>query len=229
MLLAGRVGVVEGIEEDAEGKTHLSVTLEDDPGRELGEGHVLGHRFFFAVDEVEPLTADSAPETSGPRVLVAGIGNIFLADDAFGVEVAARLAGCELPPGVEVVDFGIRGLDLAYALQDGYDAVVLVDAAPRGEPPGTLSVVEPDLDGVGAPVVEAHGLDPVGVLALARSLGPLPERIRIVTCEPARIPGGEHDDDLVGELSEPVRAAVEQAVPLVVSLVQELSEKGGGR
>jgi hydrogenase maturation protease len=226
VVLAGRVAVVEGVDEDAEGKLHLSVTLEDDPGRELGDAHVLGHRFFFRLDEVEPLAAGSA-QAAAPRVLVACVGNIFLGDDAFGVEVAARLAGRPLPAGVEVVDFGIRGLDLAYALQGGYDAVILVDAAPRGEQPGTLSVVEPELGGSEAAAVEAHAMDPVRVLALARSLGPLPERIRLVTCEPASVPSGAHDDDLVGELSEPVRAAVERAVPLVTALAEELTWKGG--
>ena len=81
--------------------------------------------------------------TRPARILIAGIGNIFLGDDAFGVEVARRLVRRRLPDGVRVVDFGIRGLDLTYALLDGYEAVILVDAAPRGGPPGTLYVLEP--------------------------------------------------------------------------------------
>ena len=109
----------------------------------LGEGRFPGHRFFFALDEVEPLGGVAAAAPAPARILVAGIGNIFLGDDGFGVEVARRLAERERAPGVDVVDFGIRGMDLAYALQ-GYDAVVFVDAAPRGERPGTLSVVQPD-------------------------------------------------------------------------------------
>src|SRR4051794_33940377 len=100
-----------------------------------------------------------------PRVLVAGIGNIFLGDDAFGVEVAQHLARREWPDGVRVVDFGIRGLDLTYALLDGYEVVILVDALPRGGQPGTLYVLEPDRaalePGEGGPMVEGHGLDPV--------------------------------------------------------------------
>ncbi len=109
-----------------------------------------------------------------PRILIAGIGNIFLGDDAFGVEVAQRLAGCALPEDVRVVDFGIRGLDLAYALLDGYEMVILVDAAPRGGRPGTLYVLEVPLgdaaegDGV---LVETHDLDPAKVLRLAASMG----------------------------------------------------------
>src|ERR1700736_5676334 len=79
-----------------------------------------------------------------PRILIACVGNIFLGDDAFGVEVARRLAYHPLPPGVRVIDFGIRGLDLTYALLDGCEGPILVDAAPRGEAPGTLSVIQPD-------------------------------------------------------------------------------------
>ena len=94
---------------------HLAVVVEDDPGRDLGERRQPGHRFFFAPDEVEPLPAP-APAAPAVRVLVAGIGNVFLGDDGFGVALAGRLARRELPAGVEVVDFGIRGMDLAYAL-----------------------------------------------------------------------------------------------------------------
>src|SRR6516225_7125141 len=82
-----------------------------------------------------------------PRILVAGIGNIFLGDDAFGVEVARRLAARPQPDGVRVADFGIRGIDLTYALLDGYETVILVDATPRGGQPGTLYVIEPDVGG----------------------------------------------------------------------------------
>ena len=81
-------------------------------------------------------------------MLVAGIGNIFLGDDGFGVEVAQRLADRPMPEGVQVADFGIRGVHLAYELLDGYDALVLVDAVPMGEPPGTVAVIEPELDAV---------------------------------------------------------------------------------
>jgi hydrogenase maturation protease len=222
LALAGRLAVVEAIEEDADGALHVAVTLEDDPGRDLGEARFLGHRFFFAVDEVEPVA--DAPETAaaGPRILVAGIGNIFLGDDGFGVAVARRLARRELPTGVEVADFGIRGMDLAYALQADYDAVVFVDAAPRGDAPGTISVIEPDLD-PDEVAIDTHGMDPVRVLGLARALGHVPPRVLVVACEPERIIHGEHDEDLVGELSAPVRAAVDEAVPLVESVVAELA------
>jgi hydrogenase maturation protease len=222
LALRERVAIVEALEEDAEGTLHVVVTLEDDPGRELGAERVLGHRFFFRLEEVEPLAGEPPPPPPRPRVLVAGIGNVFLGDDGFGVAVARRLADRGLPEAVRVVDFGIRGLDLAYALQEPYEAVVLVDAAPRGEAPGTLSVVEADPEEAEA-LVEAHAMDPRRVLGLARALGRVPPRVLVVACEPAVVPAGEHDDELLGELSEPVEAAVEGAVALVESLAAELA------
>ena len=224
LALADRLAVVDAIEEDAEGKLHVAVTLDDDPGRDLGEARFLGHRFFFGIDEISPLDEPGKAGPRRPRILVAGIGNIFLGDDGFGVAVAQRLARNALPPGVLVVDFGIRGMDLAYALQEELDAVVLVDAAPRGEPPGTLSVIEPELDEREV-ALDTHGMDPVKVLALARALGRVPPRVVVVACEPAVVVSGEHDEDLVGELSEPVQAAVEDAVPLVESVVSDLIER----
>ena len=104
---------------------------------------------------------------------------MFLGDDGFGVALAGRLARRALPPGVDVADFGIRGMDLAYALGDGYDAAVLLDAAPRGEPPGTLYVIEPEIEEGEVPI-DAHGMDPVKVLALARALGGPPPRTLVV-------------------------------------------------
>jgi hydrogenase maturation protease len=156
------------------------------------------------------------------RVLVAGIGNVFMADDGFGVEVAKRLAEREQPPGVDVVDFGIRGMDLVFALGEGYDVAVFVDAVPRGDAPGSLFVIEPEIEADGEPVMlDAHGMDPVKVLQLAGQLGPVPERILVVGCEPqVRMSGDE--EDLVGDLSEPVRAALGPALELVESLVAEL-------
>ncbi len=149
LALTGRTAVVEGIDQDMEGNLRLAVIVEDDPGRDLGELRQPGHRFFFAPDEVEPL--EQRGQVLQTRILVAGIGNVFLGDDGFGVALAGRLARRELPAGVEVVDYGIRGMDLALAMQDDYAAVVLLDATPRGEPPGTLYVIEPELAGGRAP------------------------------------------------------------------------------
>ena len=217
--IAGRVAVVESIQEDLDGKVHLAVTLEDDPGRDLGEKRQPGHRFFYSPDEVEPL---AGPPPAATRVLVAGIGNVFMADDGFGVAVAQRLAQRPLPAGVDVVDFGIRGMDLVFALGESYDAAVFVDAVPHGEPPGTVFLLEPDLEGAGGPVaLDAHGMDPVKVLALARQLGPVPERILVVGCEPLVSMTGD-EEELVGDLSEPVRAALDPAVEMVESVLAEL-------
>jgi hydrogenase maturation protease len=153
-------------------------------------------------------------------ILVAGIGNIFLQDDGFGVEVAKRLADSELPEGVKVTDFGIRGVHLAYEMLDGgYDATILIDAAPRGEAPGTVYLIEPDLDNIDAQQsasMDAHSMDPQVVFATLKSLGGSPRRVLIVGCEPLVI------DDGIG-LSEPVGRAVEEAVRLVHSVVDDLA------
>jgi hydrogenase maturation protease len=219
--VAGKVAVVDRVDEDMEGSVQLAVVVEDDPGRDLGEMRQPGHRFFFSPEEVEPLAGRPQPAA---RVLVAGIGNIFMGDDAFGVEVARRLAERPLPAGVDVGDFGIRGIDLMYALGEGYDAAVFVDAVPRGESPGTLSVIEPELE-EGDATIDAHGMDPVKVMSLARQVGNVPERILVVGCEPAvRMTGDE--EEVVGELSEPVRAAIDDAVGLVESVIKELMEGG---
>jgi hydrogenase maturation protease len=152
-------------------------------------------------------------------VLVAGIGNVFLGDDGFGVALAARLARRELPPGVEVVDFGIRGMDLALALADGFDAAVLLDATPRGEPPGTLYVIEPTVGEDAVP--EAHAMDPVKVLALARAMGGTPPRTLVVGCEPQTRMSADAEE-IVAALSEPVRAALDEAERLVDSVLGDL-------
>ena len=220
VALAGRTAVVEELVESMEGVVQLAVTVEDDPGRDLGEERQIGHRFFFATDEVEPLASEE-PRTAPRRILVAGIGNVFFGDDGFGVAVAGRLATTTLPAGVDVVDYGIRGMDLAFALRD-YDAAIFVDAVPRGGTPGTLYVIEPDIEGaeVGP---DAHAMDPVKVLALAQGLGdPLP-RVLVVGCEPAAVP--TEDEDLSAELSEPIRAALDAAVRTVESLLDELTSE----
>jgi hydrogenase maturation protease len=159
------------------------------------------------------------------RILVAGIGNIFLGDDGFGVEVVRRLAGRELPEGVEVVDFGIRGLDLAYALQEEYELVVFVDATPRGQEPGTVYLIEPEIEEDGEASLDTHGMDPVKVIKLSRALGARPTRTLVVGCEPQVVVSGEDYDDMLMELSEPVRAAVGEAVRLVESLVEESNKE----
>jgi hydrogenase maturation protease len=136
--------------------------------------------------------------------------------------VAAELKRRTLPPGVDVVDFGIRGMDLVFALGEGYDLALFVDAVPRGEEPGTVFLIEPELQESDEPVMlDAHGMDPVKVLTLAGQLGPVPERILVIGCEPLTGVSGD-DDELVGELSAPVQAAVDVATELVEQTLGEL-------
>jgi hydrogenase maturation protease len=156
------------------------------------------------------------------RILVAGIGNIFLGDDGFGCEVVRRLVEREIPEDVEVRDFGIRGMDLAYALMDPYEAVIFVDAVPRGEEPGTVYLIEAEVPEEGEVALDTHGMDPVNVIRLARVLGAEIPRTLVVGCEPQVVLSGEQYDDMLMELSAPIEAAVEEAVKLVQSLVEEI-------
>ena len=225
IALTGKAAIIESIEEDYEGKIHIGVVLDDDPGRDIGLMRQPGHRFFFTPEEVEPLTPSDDEKISAaktPRILVAGIGNIFLGDDAFGVEVARRLSTRELPQAVKVTDFGIRGYDLAYALLDGYDTTILVDACPRREPAGTLYVIEPDLKDLGGldeqqGAVEAHSMNTLNVLRLATAMGPI-KRVLLVGCEPATL--GPEEGKM--GLSEPIEAVVDEAVRMVESLIEKI-------
>jgi hydrogenase maturation protease len=154
------------------------------------------------------------------RILVAGVGNVFLRDDAFGVEVVRLLAERPQPPGVQIRDYGIRGVHLAYELLNGYDLFVLVDAAPRGEAPGTVTVLEVDLPGPDAlPVIDAHSLTPDAIFGLLSSLGGHPGRSLVVACEPAEVDAG------MG-LSDPVREALPHAVRVVEEIVAQADETG---
>ncbi|SCL34031.1 hydrogenase maturation protease [Micromonospora rhizosphaerae] len=159
------------------------------------------------------------------RILVAGIGNIFLGDDAFGVEVVRRLRDAVLPARVDVSDYGIRGMHLAYDLLDGrHDVLVMVDALPLDEPPGTLAVLQVDLDDPGwtlrpadvldAPAADAHGMDPESVLRLLCGLGGRVGRVLVVGCRPAST------EEHMG-LSAPVAAAIDEAVRMVSGIVRE--------
>jgi len=222
IALTGKTAIIESIEQDYEGKLHVCVVVDDDPGRDIGLMRQPGHRFFFDAEEVEPLgEGEAIPVTK--QILVAGIGNIFLGDDAFGVEVARRLSSMNLPDGVRVTDFGIRGFDLAYALLDGYDTTILVDACPHGEAPGTLYVMEPDLVNLGSPeekasAVEAHSMNPLNVLRLATSMGGQLKQVLLVGCEPETL--GPEEGQM--GLSETIEAAVADAVKLVESLIHRI-------
>jgi hydrogenase maturation protease len=156
------------------------------------------------------------------RTLVACLGNIFLSDDGFGVEVARRLARESFPEGVRVTDYGIRGMHLAYDLAEGFDTTILVDSAQRGDAPGTVYLIEPepappaegDDDAALARIslFNAHGMQPDLVLSLAGSLGGDAGRVLVVGCEPATLEEG------IG-LSAPVTAAVGEAVQMITRLV----------
>jgi hydrogenase maturation protease len=159
-------------------------------------------------------------------ILVAGVGNIFKGDDGFGVEVVQRLARKNLPDGVKVVDFGIRGIDLTYALLDGYRAAVLVDTVQRGGAPGTVYVIEPEwpTEDEATPdelQIAPHDLDPMKVLRLVKALGGRCDRLVMVGCEP----GTFGDEEGAMGLSPPVAAAVDEAVPAIEALIGELLEK----
>jgi hydrogenase maturation protease len=157
------------------------------------------------------------------NILVAGIGNIFQGDDAFGCEVARVLSTRTLPAGVRVVDFGIRGLDLTYALLDRPDLAIFVDAMPRGGEPGTIYTIEPDLENLGTAnqMPDPHGMDPVRVLGMAKTMGGQLGRILLVGCEPGDL-GGE--DGRMG-LTEPVSAAIGEAAGIVESLIAKQFEE----
>lgn len=163
-----------------------------------------------------------------PRILIAGVGNIFLGDDAFGIEVLRHLSRRPPLPGVRLVDFGIRGLDLVYALVEGYDLTILVDATMRGGAPGTLYVLEPELPAEAPGELEAHGMNPAKVLALARAMGAEPGKLLVVGCEPT--PGHPIEDAfLPAGLSEPVARAVGPAAARIEDLVRTwLRERTSG-
>ncbi len=156
------------------------------------------------------------------KALVAGIGNIFFGDDGFGVEVANRLVGRELPAGVRLGEYGIRGIHLAYELLDGYDLLVLIDAVPINQPPGTVAVIEVDMDDVvraGDTGIDAHTMTPASVLGALAHLGGRVGRVLLVGCQPESI------DERLG-LSQPVAAAVEVAVDEVMKLLDVVSTVG---
>jgi hydrogenase maturation protease len=151
------------------------------------------------------------------KILIAGVGNIFLGDDAFGVEVVGRLRQCALPENVRLVDFGIRSYDLAYALMEDWELVVLVDVVARGQRPGTLYTIEPEIpDESGGLTLDAHAMNPVSVFQLVQALGGRIGRVLIVGCEPEATQAEE--DGKIG-LSAAVNASVDRAVQLIEELV----------
>jgi hydrogenase maturation protease len=223
LALTGMIATIESLEQDYEGNVHVCVVVDDDPGRDIGLMRQPGHRFFFSPVEVEPLGTNGAEHkvaATSKKILVAGIGNIFLGDDGFGVELVSRLCNRVFPSGVRVADFGIRGFDLADALMEGYETTILLDAYPGDAAPGTLFVIEPDLEdlssaeGQGA-ALDAHAMNPISVLRTAAGMGAQLKRVLLVGCVPATL--GPQEGQM--GLSEPVAAAVDEAAKIVETLV----------
>jgi hydrogenase maturation protease len=157
-----------------------------------------------------------------PRILIAGVGNAWLRDDGFGGEVARRLEQRSLPEGVAVMDAGTGGLDLAYEVMRGYDALVILDVSRQGGEPGTLYVMEVPEESVegkidDGEVINPHGMDPQTVLRFVRSIGAWPGRVMVIACEPADV------EELGFGLSSEVHSAVDRAVDLALETAGELS------
>ncbi len=168
------------------------------------------------------------PERGTKQILVAGIGNAWLRDDGFGGEVAKLLSDRELPEGVSVVDFGTGGLDLAYEVMRGYDALILVDISRQGEPPGTLYVMEAEEADVDAKIedgqmLDPHGMDPQTVLRFVKYVGGWPGRVFVVACEPEIV------EDVGFGLSDAVSGALARAADTVLETVAELQSDSTAR
>ncbi len=167
---------------------------------------------------------DSGADGRTPRVLVAGVGNAWLRDDGFGGEVARRLSERDLGAGVAVMDAGTSGLDLAYEVMRGYEALVILDVSRQVGEPGTLYVMEPDEESVQAGIedgeaINPHAMDPQTVLRFVRSAGAWPGRVIVIACEPADV------EQLGVGLSAQVSDAVERAMELVGETVHELTAR----
>jgi hydrogenase maturation protease len=163
--------------------------------------------------------SDTAQRTK--QILVAGVGNAWLRDDGFGGEVTKALSERELPAGIQVIDFGSGGLDLAYEVMRGYDALILIDVSRQGETPGTLYVMEAKQDDVEGSIedgqmIDPHGMDPQTVLRFVKYVGGWPGRVFVVACEPEVV------EDVGFGLSDPVRASVGRAVDVVLETIGEL-------
>lgn len=160
------------------------------------------------------------------RILVAGIGNAWLKDDGFGGEVVKRLESRELPEGAAVFDFGTGGLDLAYEVMRGYDALVLIDVSRQGGEPGTLYLMEPDPDEIAAgiedgEIIDPHSMDPQTVLRFVKTVGGWPGKVVVIACEPAAV------EEMGLGLSDSVRAAVDRAADLALKAVADLRVEAG--
>ncbi|WP_372789550.1 hydrogenase maturation protease [Paraconexibacter sp.] len=167
------------------------------------------------------MSHEEHPQAPEKQILVAGVGNAWMRDDAFGGEVARRLEAAGVPSGVTVLDFGTSGLDLAYEVMRGYDAMLLVDATRQGGDPGTLYVMEPAREDVEGSIedgemIDPHDMNPQTVLRFVNATGGWPGKVLVIGCEP-----GEIDEPGLG-LSPQVEAAVQRAMTLVLETIAEL-------
>ena len=174
------------------------------------------------MEKNSPIAAVEHPKPSAKkRVMIAGVGNMFMKDDGFGGAVIKNILHKQFPEGVEVKDFGMGGLKLAYDLMKGYDGLILLDASPRGEPPGTLYVIEPDESDFDADLekggpIDPHGADPVTILRFVKSIGAWPGKVTIVACEPETV-----DNFEIG-LSDSVNASIDKAGEMVEDIIKEI-------
>jgi len=174
----------------------------------------------FSTNGFDP-TKEGSSFITKKRVMIAGVGNMFMKDDGFGGAVIKKILHNNFPEGVEVKDFGTGGLKLAYDLMKGYDALILVDASSRGEKPGTVFLIEPDEKEISSNLeqgglIDPHGSDPVTVLRFVKSIGAWPAKVLIVGCEPVSVVDFE-----IG-LSEPVNAAVNKAAEMVENIIKDI-------
>ena len=186
------------------------------------------HAFEQTAEELSSRTPElnfldpPAPNAERVRkILVAGIGNAWMGDDGFGSEVVKRLGDTELPRGVAVMDFGTGGLNLAYEVMRGYDALMILDISAQGGAPGTLYVIEADEDSVDGTIQDGdtlnpHGMDPKTMLRFVKSIGAWPGKVVVIACEPQVV------EEIGFKLSESVAGAIEPAVELVLSTIAEL-------
>jgi hydrogenase maturation protease len=175
----------------------------------------------LAARDIEPNFLRGPTSERVRRILVAGIGNAWMGDDGFGAEVVKRLGEIELPRGVAVMDFGTGGLNLAYEVMRGYDALMILDISEQGGTPGTLYVIEADEDSVQAGIEDGdtlnpHGMDPKTMLRFVKSIGAWPGKVVVIACEPQTVA------EIGFKLSESVAGAVEPAVELVLTTIAEL-------
>jgi hydrogenase maturation protease len=182
------------------------------------------------MNEITPVTSEpgaTAPDVRAPkRILVAAVGNQWLQDDGFGPAVAKVLLGQEMPKGVTVIDFGTGGLNLAYEVMAGYDALLLLDITRGGHEPGTLYTIEPDEEEIDRQIAEGgtldlHGMDPNSVLRFVKQVsGSLPPRVVVIACEPELVV--EQVDEMDMGLSETVQSAIGRAVVLTHETIAEI-------